>query len=137
MTHDLKAKLTVHRDTLVITTFWPDATHPAWIPNGPGKIGCVLLDTAHHLGVSAEALAWLRKVPRSHDDLGDIDWWACDDGTKAFSWLGGPCAFRTRSEGSRHYGVFERDCVLVPNDVPEEARAMIDRRLDFPEPTPR
>lgn len=126
-----KVKLTVYKDVLVIETVEPEnENYPGWVPIGPGKIGCVLCNTKRGLGASQEALDWLGKVPRSRDAIGDVDWWACADGTKAFSWLGGVCSIKRRgAEGSRNYEVFKKDCVEIPNDVPEKAQKAIDQAV--------
>ena len=128
----LKVKLTVHRDVLVIETISPEEEdYPGWTPIGPGKIGCVIANTRKALGVSEEALEWLRGVQRSNDAIGDVDWWACNDGTKAFAWLGGVYSVKSRnSEGSRMYEVFPDDCVRIPNTPPQEARDAVDKMLD-------
>ena len=123
----VKVRLTAHRGVLVITTVDPDAPHPGWVPIGPGKIGCVLVDTRASLGASAEAIEWLRGVPRSHDAIGDVDWLDYGAKSKVFSWLGGPLALKRRgADGSRNHTVYADDCVTIPNDVPDEARAAID-----------
>jgi hypothetical protein len=127
----MKVKLTVHRDVLVIETVEPEnENYPGWVPVGPGKIGCVLCDTKRGLGASKEALNWLQRVQRSHDDIGDVDWFACDNGTKAFGWIGGLCSLKDRDAmGSRTFQVFPEDCTVIPNDVPEEAKKVIARTL--------
>lgn len=127
-----KVRLTVHRDVLVIETVSPsDPDYPGWTPAGPGKIGCVIANTKSGLGVSAEALAWLRGVEKSRDSIGDVDWFACTDGTKAFAWLGGMYSVKRRgSEGSRSYEVFPEDCVIIPNEPPTDAMDVVNQMLD-------
>jgi hypothetical protein len=125
----MKAKVTAYKGILVIEAQEPEKPDPDWVPIGPGKIGCVLCNTKKNLGVSEEALALLALVKRSRDAIGDVDWWAADDGTKVFGWLGGFCRILrpTEIEGSRDYTVFREDCIVIPNDVPEEARKAIDQ----------
>lgn len=124
----LKVKLTVHRDVLVIETIDPETAYPGWTPIGPGRIGCVLEGTKAALGASDEALAWLRGVKRSGDAIGDVDWFDAGAKGKVFAWLGGPFATKRRgADGSRTHTVFPDDCVVIPNDVPADARAAIDR----------
>jgi len=124
---DVIAKVTCHNNVLVIEGPAPDFKHADWVPVGPGKIGCVLMDTAKHLGVSEEAL---KKVRRSRDDIGDVDWFASHNNGHCFAWLGGLKAiFGEGAEGSRTYAVPEPGgYVVIPNDVPEEARRIIDER---------
>ncbi len=131
---NVKVKLTVYRDVLVIETVSPeDANYPGWTPIGPGKIGCVIANTKTALGVSEEALAWLKDVKRSRDDVGDVDWFACGDGNKAFGWLGGLYSVKNRqAEGSRSYEVFPDDCVRIANEPPVEAKAAVDAMLNNP-----
>lgn len=128
---NVKVRLTVHRDVLVIETVSPGETnYPGWTPIGPGKIGCVIANTKIALGASEEALAWLRGVKKSRDDIGDVDWFACADGTKAFGWLGGVYSIKDRkTEGSRSYEVFPDDCVRITNNTPAEAKAAVDNML--------
>lgn len=129
---NVKVKLTVHRDVLVIETVSPDETnYPGWTPMGPGRIGCVITDTKVSLGASEEALAWLRGVKKSRDDIGDVDWFACNDGKKAFGWLGGVYSVKDRkAEGSRSYEVFPDDCVRIANEPPAAAVRAVDTMLD-------
>lgn len=131
---NVKVRLTVHRDVLVIETVSPDdANYPGWVPVGPGKIGCIIMNTKVALGASEEALAWLRGVKRSRDDIGDVDWFACGDGNKAFGWLGGLYSVKNRqAEGSRSYEVFPDDCVRIANEPPVEAKAAVDAMLNNP-----
>lgn len=127
----MKVKLTVFSDVLVIETVEPEnENYPGWVPVGPGKIGCVLCDTKRGLGASQEALDWLKGVKRSHDDIGDVDWFAVNDGTKAFGWIGGLCSLKSRGcDGSRSFQVFPEDCTIIPNDVPDEAKKAIEHAL--------
>lgn len=129
---NVKVRLTVYQDTLVIETVSPGETnYPGWTPIGPGKIGCVIANTKVSLGASEEALAWLRGVKKSRDDIGDVDWFACADGNKAFGWLGGVYSIKGRDAvGSRSYDVFPDDCVRIANVTPAEARAAVDEGLD-------
>jgi hypothetical protein len=102
-----------------------------WYPTGGDRIGCVLLDTKRQLGVSEEALSLMRRIPRNRDSFGDISWWACDDGTHAFSWLGAihKVLDPLNIEASRDFHITDRSrslCTIIPNEVPEIAQAAID-----------
>ena len=128
---NVKVKLFAYRDVLVIETVNPDdANYPGWTLVGPGKIGCVIVNTKTALGISEDALAWLKGVKRSRDDHGNVDWWACNDGTKAFAWLGGLYSIKERgADGSRNYEVFPDDYVPVPNNPSQDAMDAVDRKL--------
>lgn len=130
----VKVRLTVYRDVLVIETVSPEETnYPGWVPIGPGTIGCVITNTKVSLGASEEALTWLQGVGKSRDDIGDLDWFPCGDGTKAFGWIGGVYSMKGRAcEGSRSYEVFPDDCVRIANDPPIEATRVVDTMLDNP-----
>lgn len=128
-----KVNLTAYRDTLVITTVDPEVPYPGWSLIGDSLINCSLDDTRAALGASREALDWFARVQPSNDDIGEIEWRDLGDGRKSFSWLGGP--FRlVRFDGPdglrlgpRGWCTFPDDCVVIPNDVPDDARAAIDR----------
>jgi hypothetical protein len=81
--------------------------------------------------ISEEALKLLEKVKRGRDSIGDLDWWECDDGKKAFGWLGGFCRIINPDdvEGSRNYKIFKDDCVIIPNDVPFGAKDVLDEPI--------
>jgi hypothetical protein len=105
-----------------------------WVPTENGRtMGCVLLDSKKNLGVSDEALELMRQVPVGRDAIGDIDWWAVIDpkgGEEkfAFSWFGS--IFRIihaeSSESARGFRPRRSHCTIIPNDVPPEAKALID-----------
>ena len=126
----LLAKVTAHRGILILEGF--EGNDPHWLPDGGSRIGCVVLDTKNHLGVSEEALQILDKIERGDDDLGDVDWWACDDGTKAFGWIGPRQRLLSPDHASvsRNHKVFRDDCTVIPNDSPQEAIEAIDEVLD-------
>jgi len=120
-----KVEVTVHKDILVITTN-DEVECEGWVPAGDGKIGCVLIDTKGKLGISEEALAWLKSVEKSCDAIGDVDAWKSDDGP-CFSWLGGPNSLKQRGcTGSRGYNTSCLEYDIIPNQVPEEAVKVIE-----------
>jgi hypothetical protein len=84
------------------------------------------LNTKETLGVSEEALVLLKTIKRGRDSIGDVDWWAVDDGSSAFGWFGPMCRLiePAEAETSRQFKIGEY--VSIPNDVPEGARAAID-----------
>lgn len=103
-----------------------------WYPTGQGRIGCVLLDTKTRLGVSEEAFALMREIPRNHDAIGDISWWEADTDTYVFGWCGS--IHRVIDPKTAEAA---RDCLVtdalrphfqvIPNDVPEAAKLVIDQ----------
>lgn len=97
--------------------------------DNPDAFGQVIMNTAEHLGVSAEALALLEQIRPGHDSLGDIDWFASADGQDTFGWIGGPYALQNpaEAEASRQYRVGKH--VVVPNTPAEGACQAIDNML--------
>jgi hypothetical protein len=57
-------------------------------PIKPSQLGFVL--DASFVDISSEALELLKKIPRSSDDVGEIDVYKNSSGRIIFSWLGGP-----------------------------------------------
>jgi hypothetical protein len=133
---DVLVKVTAYKDHLVLTAVMkhPDRKTPEWVPFGEGNIGCVLIDSKKNLGVSKEALELLKKIPPGRDDIGDVDWWKCNDGKYAFSWLGSTHSVKHikvnhELTGSRNYKVHEGQFQDIPNEPDPEAIAVIDTRL--------
>jgi hypothetical protein len=119
--------VTAHKGILIIDARIKEE-HPDWVPIGPGKIGCVLIDTKAHLGISKEALDLLEKIERSHDDIGDVDWFDSVHG-KCFAWLGSPKRFVNpdNTEGSRNHAVYRDDCTIISNvSDPEDIEAIVN-----------
>jgi hypothetical protein len=124
-----KVRVTVYRENLVIETLPPFTQSETFIPNGDGRFGCVLLDTATNLGVSQEALDFMRKVPRGSDDVGDIMWWGAGTGESCFAWFGGPCAVKSNPKGlvtDRDFRSPVSDYTLIPNDTGSGAMEHLD-----------
>lgn len=92
----------------------------------------IIRDTARHLGVSKEALALLKRVRRSPDSAGDLDWSRDADGKACFGWCGGDCLIVSPETclGSNRFNV--RSCVDIPNQVPEGARRQLDKYAKLP-----
>ena len=129
MNDNIIVKVTCHKNRLVIKGPDENFVHANWVPLAPGLVGSMLRNTAEHLGVSEEALAWLKKVRRSRDAIGEVDWFEAQKGIHCFGWLGGLRAiFSDGAEGSRSYVVPEPGgYIVIPNDVPEGARKYIDK----------
>ncbi|MHA2279988.1 MAG: hypothetical protein ACXAC5_03805 [Promethearchaeota archaeon] len=124
---NLKVKVTLYKDHLCIETLRPKEKVESFIPAGDGRIGCVLHGTKGRLGISKEALEWLKKVPTSHDDIGDVDAWETDKGKYCFGWLGGVYSIKSQGvTGSRTYSAESIPHVEIPNDVPEGAKQYVD-----------
>lgn len=112
-----------------------DLEHKDWVPAGDGRIGCVLLQSGKHLEISEEALAVLRKVRRTHDAIGDVDWFGSDNDGLVFSWLGGPRTLKGIGDiesgkltGSRDFQVpGPEHYILVENNPPQAACEAIDK----------
>jgi hypothetical protein len=121
---ELKVRVVAYEGKLVFIPNEPEkGIGDSWWPvDQKGKLGSVL-GSSKRLGVSQEALALMRTIKLNRDAIGDIDWWKCDDGEKAFSWFG--VLYRVMdpadSEAARGFQVYESECVIIPNEVPPEA----------------
>lgn len=99
-------------------------------------IGCVVMDSKKDLRVSREAIELMKQIEVGSDSIGDIDWWACDDGTHAFSWFGAiyrvidPKTAQSARGFKPHAGL---PCTLIPNDVPPE---IVEAKLVLDEEEP-
>lgn len=92
----------------------------------------IIKDTAHHLGVSHEARELLKRVRRSQNAAGELDWSRDADGKACFGWRGGDCLIVSPETcfGSSKFSV--RSCVDIPNQVPEGARRQLDKYARLP-----
>jgi hypothetical protein len=128
----VKVKVVAYNGHIVLIPIEPEKDiGNGWYPTGGTRIGCVLLDTKHSLGVSDEAFELMRQIPAGPDAIGDLSWWACDDGTYAFSWFGAIHRVIDLSGTERARDFFVSDklkqhCTMIPNDVPEAAKRIID-----------
>lgn len=107
---------------------WPQQTgkDKGWVPTGDhngNNLGCVILDS-RRIEMSKKAIEVMDSMPRNGDAIGDMDWWACTDGTKAFSWFA--AMFRivdpSKCELARGTRMFPDDCVIIPNRLPAAVR---------------
>ena len=122
---EIRVKITLYKEILCIETIKPDEDK-YFVPVGNGRIGCVLIGTDKRLGISKEALEWLKEIPKSHDDIGDVDCWISVRGW-CFGWLGGLCSIKNKGiTGSRSYTIESLPHITVDNDVPEEAIGFIN-----------
>lgn len=128
----MKVRVVAYKEHLVIVPHEPEkGIEDGWYPTNNHRMGCVVTDTKKTLGVSEEAFELMKLIQRNHDAIGDIGWWECDDGTYAFSWFGSVHRIIDphTSEGDRTFRVLpslKNACTIIPNDVPEEAKAAAD-----------
>ncbi len=120
----MKVQVFAHSQKLIIVPSDPEqGINDRWWPTG-GKngnhLGCVLGDSKARLGVSREALEIMQSIKCGRDAVGDIDWWACDDGTYAFSWWGPIHRIIDPSNAiaARGFGPYPDQCVIIENNVP-------------------
>ena len=128
-------EVTAYKGYLILRAVMEDPSMKTdeWVPyDGANTIGCVVLNSKKNVGISDEALKLLRMVKKSRDDIGDVDWWKCNNGPCAFSWLGGWKAVKRADdgnlEGSRNYRVFDGEFQSIPNNIDLEAKAFIDKK---------
>ena len=142
----IKVRVVAYKERIVIVPKDPDKDitnkRPRlWWPTGGSNrniLGCVLGNSQTMLGISAEAIKLMETVKRNHDAVGDLGWWKCDDGSYAFSWWGP--IFRIvdpgTAEGDRDFRVHEGQYIKIVNQVPLEAKKVIDafKKEDEEEP---
>ena len=130
----MKVKIVAYKSHLVVVPTNPEqgiGKTDGWYPTGDGRLGCVVTDTKNRLGVSEEAFDLMKTIKRNHDAIGDISWWECDDGTHAFAYFGSihRVINPESAEGDRDFRVtpsLRNACAIIPNDVPEEAKVLLD-----------
>jgi len=134
----LKVRLVAHGEYLIVVPDEPDkGIGPGWSPAGsfgPKRlymnVSSLLGDTAVTLGVSEEALALLASVRRAaalRRSVADMWCGKLTDGRYSFWWRGPLYGLMRASDIELDDGFeMRRDaCVIVPNDVPEQALAAI------------
>ena len=67
-------------------------------PRKPGQLGFVI--DARFVDVSPEALKLLKKIPKSGDDIGDVDVFKSEKFPVVISWLGGCLKMLKPGDGS-------------------------------------
>lgn len=99
-------------------------------PKAPGQLGFVL--DASFVDISKEALEVLKKIPKSGDDIGDVDVFKSNKGV-VFAWLGGPLRLINPSSatGSNSYNpsLLESVSKIVENEPPIEFKKVVDKSL--------
>lgn len=103
-------------------------------PTKPGQLGFVV--DARHVEISPEAYEALTRVPRSHDDIGDIDVFKTAGDIVVFSWLGGPMRMvdPAESEGSStHNAALMKPFIKTEGiAIPQEFLDAVDKRSASP-----
>lgn len=123
----LKVKGTVYKGQLCIETVNPKEKDKDFIPAGGSKIGCVLINTEKKLGLSKEAVEFLRGVKIVGDDIGDVDTFTSDKGDGVFAWLGGMFSIKGDwAVGSRTHNIDAIKFETIPNDTPDAAKKAVD-----------
>jgi hypothetical protein len=122
---DIKVQVTAHSGYIIINTIKPDKDKN-FVPNGNGRVGCVLTNTKKHLGMSNEAFKLLKTVKKSGDDIGDVMAYHSGD-QDIFGWLGPVKRLvnPVRSE-SDSTGIQDIEYIEIPNKPPLEAVMAID-----------
>ncbi|MCA9231758.1 MAG: hypothetical protein KDA57_13995 [Planctomycetales bacterium] len=99
-----------------------------------GVIGQIVIGSKEFVGISPEAYALLETVKPGRDNMGDLDWFKVDDGRYCFAWFGSPYRVvdphHPDFEAAANFAVHPGEFVSVPNDVPDEAKEVIDADLD-------
>jgi hypothetical protein len=124
---ELKVRVTAHKDWIIIEPLQFDEQKDVFYPVGNGRVGSVLIGTKEYLGMSEEAVKNLKKVKKSHDDIGEVQTFKSVKGD-CFSWMGGIRGLFnvTTAEGDKD-GIIDIDHVTIPNDVPEKAMKAINK----------
>lgn len=122
----MKVKVTEYKNCVVIETLKPEKDDD-FIPIGPGKVGSVLINTGKHLGISKEALTFMRGLKISRDAIGEVDAWITDDGRSCFGWLGGLKRIVGPEAELPKTGFQDIDYIEIPNEPPGDAKKAIDK----------
>lgn len=132
----MKVRIVAYKNRIVCVPSEPEKDiGNGWYPTGQGRLGCVITDTKKSLGISEEALKLMKSISPNRDAIGDISWWEVNDGTHAFAWWGSVHRVINPStaEGDRDFKLTQtlrKACTIIPNDVPDEAKAVLDSEED-------
>ena len=126
----LRVQVTAYKDHIIIETLDPKEKKDVFYPINAGRIGCVLLDTAKHLGISRQGLELLKLLERVQDDIGDVDSFESAVKGHVFGWIGDPnCTKTLDMVGSRSYNPEAIPHTVIPNKVPAWAKKQIDSEV--------
>jgi len=128
-------KITAHKDYIAIELFATKSVNKKLTLSfdHPGCFGQLVHGLQDQLGVSKEALALLARVGKSRDSIGDIDCFKSGDGDLSFGWIGGGCKLVKIDAGnqlgsSTYIAPTAKDVIVIPNDFPAGAKAIIDKK---------
>jgi hypothetical protein len=98
-------------------------------PAKPGQLGCIV--DGKDIIISAEALALLKQVKKSHDAIGDVMCWKAGEKI-CFGWLGGPkkLVVPAKSEGDREYNPGLLEVSIGDVKVPQDFIEVVDKKED-------
>ena len=103
-------------------------------PESGGQLGFVV--DAAFCDISPEAIDILKKIPKSHDDIGDVDVFKAEDGRVIFAWIGGPQSGIDPKAGVTGSSTYSPE-LLVPNPnvvAPYDFKEFIDEIIAHPAP---
>lgn len=122
----MKVKVTEYKNYMVIETLEPDKDDN-FIPVGGNQIGCTLKDTEKYLGISEEALKFMKGLEISGDDIGEVGTWM-SKGKGYFSWIGPIKRLVGPNVTLSNTGFQDVPFIKIRNDVSKEAREAIDKK---------
>lgn len=98
-------------------------------PTQIGQLGFVV--DAKFVDISPDALELLKKVSKSHDDIGDVDVFGASDDMVIFAWLGSNLRIidPENCEGSRDYDASLLTACTEPIEVPEDFKKVVDAHI--------
>ena len=122
----MKVKVTEYKNVLIIETLEPEKDKDFIPVTEPGHIGNVLKNTKKHLGISEEALKFIKGLKSSGDDIGEIDLWKTENGKSCFGWMG-PLSRLVGPEAKlSNTGFQDIDFIESPNKPPTGAKKAIN-----------
>lgn len=126
------AEVTYYKNHLVVEYKLEESNDIVTSPFDSQSMGYVISDIGY-VGISKEAYASLKDIPRSGDDMSEIDVFKLADGNYAFATLGSKYVILDldNAEGSSSFSVPSlNNFQLIGNNVPEGAKNAIDSPID-------
>ena len=123
----MKVKVTELNGQVIIETLIKEKDADFIPVTEQGKIGSVMINTGKHLGMSKEALSFIKKLKVTGDDIGDVDGFIAGDNKHVFGWLGslnravGPDATLPNN------GFQDIDFIEIPNETSQWIIDAIDK----------
>lgn len=97
-------------------------------PTQPGQLGFVV--DASKIHVSQEAKDLMLTIPKSGDDIGDVDCFETSNGMTVFAWLGGPLAVKDPKKCSlAHDSKMNLLTVSEDIEIPEGFKNYVDNEI--------